>query len=46
MEKTNQNQYIKTGLNLYDQGKYLTAIEFFQAEIDNFPYNEIIYTNM
>ncbi|MDY6327446.1 MAG: hypothetical protein SPL47_09065 [Bacteroidales bacterium] len=43
MEKMNQGQYFKTGLNLYNQGDYLTAIEFFQAEIDNFSHNETAY---
>lgn len=43
MEKTNQDQYFKKGLSLYEQEDYLTAIEFFQAEIDNSPRNETAY---
>ena len=37
MEKTNQDQYFKKGLSLYEQEDYLTAIEFFQAEIEIVP---------
>lgn len=43
MEKTNQDQYFKKGLSLYEQEDYLTAIEFFQADIDNSPHNETAY---
>lgn len=43
MEKMNQNHYFRTGINLYNQGDYLTAIEFFQAEIEDSPNNETAY---